>query len=50
MPQKWFVDGTVMIFLRDKGAWTMLLCVTVAYLFVFLSLGSVGLKLKGAEE
>ncbi len=50
MPQKWFVDGTVMLFLRDKGAWTMLLCVTVAYLFVFLSLGSVGLKLKGAEE
>ena len=50
MPQKWFVDGTVMLFLRDKSAWTMLLCVTVAYLFVFLSLGSVGLKLKGAEE
>ena len=50
MPQKWFVDGTVMLFLRDKGAWTMLLCVTVAYLFVFVGLGSVGLKMKGAEE
>ncbi len=49
MPQKWFVDGTEMIFVGDKNAWIMLLCVTVAYLFVALGFGSVGLKLRSAE-
>ena len=50
MPQKWFVDGAEMIFVGDKNVWIMLLCVTVAYLFVFVSLGSVGLKLRSSDE
>ncbi|MBR6358753.1 MAG: ABC transporter permease [Lachnospiraceae bacterium] len=50
MPQKWFMDGTVMLFLRDKGAWTVILCVTAAYMVVFTGLGSVGLKLRNSDD
>ncbi|MCR5431038.1 MAG: ABC transporter permease [Lachnospiraceae bacterium] len=50
MPQKWFVDGTEKIFLGDTDAYIVLLLVTVAYLFVFIGLGSVGLKLRNAED
>ncbi|MBR3042784.1 MAG: ABC transporter permease, partial [Eubacterium sp.] len=32
MPQKWFLDGTEMIFVGDNNAYSMLICITVAYL------------------
>ena len=50
MPQKWFLDGTEMIFVGDNKAFFMILCVTVAYLIVILSLGSLGLRLKRTDE
>ena len=50
MPQKWFLDGTEMIFVGDSGAFSMLLCITVAYLAVIISIGSVGLKVRRSEE
>lgn len=50
MPQKWFVDGTEMILTDDNKAFFMLLCVTVAYLVIIISLGSVGIKFKSSEE
>ena len=50
MPQKWFLTGTEMIFVGDNKAYGMLICVTVAYLAVILSLGGLGLKIRGTEE
>ncbi len=50
MPQKWFLDGTEMIFVGDNKAFSMLLCITVAYLAVIISIGSVGLKVRRSEE
>ena len=50
MPHKWFLDGVEMILLGDKTAVPMLLCVTVAYLVVIGSLGSLGLKVKRVDE
>ncbi|MCR5149118.1 MAG: ABC transporter permease [Eubacterium sp.] len=49
MPQKWFLEGTEMIFVGDKGASFMILCTTVAFLAVILSLGSLGLKVKRTD-
>ncbi|MCR5399348.1 MAG: ABC transporter permease [Lachnospiraceae bacterium] len=48
MPQKWFLDGTEMLFVGDNGALSMLICITVAYVLVTLSLGSLGLKVRKA--
>ncbi len=50
MPQKWFLDGTEMIFVGDNNAFNMLLCITIAYLAVIISLGSIGLKVRRSEE
>ena len=50
MPQKWFLDGTEMIFVGDNKAFGMVLCITVAYLAVTLSIGSIGLKVRRSEE
>ena len=50
MPQKWFLDGTEMIFVGDNNAYSMLICITVAYLAIILSLGSIGLKVRRSEE
>ncbi|MBR5348880.1 MAG: ABC transporter permease [Lachnospiraceae bacterium] len=50
MPQTWFMDGTEMIFTGDKTVLIMLLCVTVAYLVLIISLGSLGLKVKKVDE
>lgn len=50
MPQTWFINGTEMIFTGDKSAPIMLLCVTVAYLVLIISLGSLGLKVKKVDE
>ena len=50
MPQKWFMDGTEMIFIGDNKAFGMLICITVAYLAVTLSLGGIGLKVRRSGE
>lgn len=49
MPQRWFMDASEMLLVGDKGACSMLLYVTVAYLVVIISLGSVGLKMRRYE-
>ncbi len=46
MPQTWFLKGVEKIFVGDNSAYSMLICITVAYLLVILSLGSLGLKLR----
>ena len=50
MPQKWFIDGAEMIFVGDNKAFSMVICITVAYLLLILSLGSVGLKVRRSTE
>ena len=50
MPQKWFLDATEMIFVGDNKAYLVLLCVTLAYLVLALSLGGVGIKVRNGEE
>ncbi len=50
LPQKWFMDGTELILVNDNGAFVMLICTTVAYMVVVLSLGSIGLKVKRTEQ
>ena len=49
MPQKWFMEGTEMIFVGDNAAFRVLLYTTVTYLLIILGLGSLGLKLKRAD-
>ena len=49
MPQKWFMDISELLIIGDKSAYPMVLCVTVAYLIVILSVGGVGLKMKRYE-
>ena len=49
MPQKWFMEGTEMIFVGDNSAYIMLLCIVAAYLVLVVSLGGLGLKMKKAE-
>lgn len=49
MPQRWFMDASELLLIGDKSAYSMILCVTVAYLIVILSVGSVGLKIKRNE-
>ena len=49
MPQKWFMDASELLLVGDKSAYSMLLCVTVSYLIVIISVGAVGLKIKRYE-
>lgn len=49
MPQRWFMDISELLIIGDKSAYPMVLCVTVAYLVVILSVGGVGLKIKRFE-
>ena len=49
MPQKWFMDASELLLIGDKSAYFMVLCVTVAYLIVIISVGGVGLKIKRYE-
>lgn len=49
MPQKWFMDASELLLTGDKSAYSMLLCVTVSYLIVIISVGGVGLKIKRHE-
>lgn len=48
MPQRWFMDASELLLVGDKSAYSMLLCVTMAYLIIIISVGSVGLKIKSA--
>ncbi len=49
MPQKWFMDASELLITGDKSAYSMVLCVTAAYLIVIISVGGVGLKAKRYE-
>ncbi len=49
MPQRWFMDASKLLIVGDKSAFGMILCVTVAYLIVVISVGGVGLKIKRYE-
>lgn len=49
MPQRWFMDASELLLTGDKSAYSMLLCVTAAYLIVIISVGGVGLKVKRYE-
>lgn len=49
MPQKWFMDASELLLVGDKSAYSMLLCVTISYLIVIISIGGVGLKIKRYE-
>ena len=50
MPQKWFLEGTEMLFAVDNRVFPMLICITAAYLAVILSLGSLGLKIRRTDS
>ena len=50
MPQKWFLEGTEMIFVGDNKALPMLICITVAYIAISVSLGSLGLKMRRTDS
>lgn len=50
MPQKWFLDGTEMIFVGDNKVFGMLICITAAYLILTISLGGIGLKVRRSTE
>lgn len=49
MPQKWFMDAAKLLLIDDNSAFSMLICITVAYLIVIISVGGVGLKIKRYE-
>lgn len=49
MPQRWFMDAAELLLVGDKSAYPMLLCVTMSYLIVIISIGGVGLKIKRYE-
>ena len=49
MQQKWFLEGTEMIFVGDNKAILMLICITAAYLVATISLGGLGLKIRRTE-
>lgn len=49
MPQRWFLDASELLLVGDKSAYSVILCVTAAYLIVIISVGGVGLKIKRYE-
>lgn len=49
MPQRWFLKAAGLILAGEKGAFSMVVCVTLAYLIVCISVGSIGLKMKRSE-
>ena len=50
MPQKWFMDATEMLMVRDNKVYFVLFCVTIAYMIITLSLGSVGIRFRNSDE
>ena len=49
MPQKWFLKITEYLMTGDGKGYIILIGVTVAYMVVFLSLGSVGIRFRNNE-
>jgi ABC-type multidrug transport system permease subunit len=49
MPQKWFLKITEYLMTGDSKGYIILIGVTVAYMLVFLSLGSVGIRIRNNE-
>lgn len=49
MPQKWFLRAAELLFVGDKSVYSMVICITAAYLIVILSVSGVGLKIRRAE-
>lgn len=49
MPQRWFMDASELLLVGDKSAYSVVLCVTISYLIVIISVGGVGLKIKRYE-
>lgn len=50
MPQKWFMRAAELLFIGDKSVYSMVICITAAYLIVVLSIGGVGLKIKRTDS
>lgn len=50
MPQKWFLRAAELLFVGDKSVYSMVICITVAYLIVILSVSGVGLKIRRADS
>ena len=50
MPQKWFMNAIDSIFVKDNSVYSMIICVTVAYILAMISIGALGLKMKRTEE
>ena len=50
MPQRWCSDVAKRLIAGASGTYSMLLCVTAAYLILIISIGSVGLKLREQES
>lgn len=50
MPQKWFMRAAEMLLSGDKNVYSMILCITGAYLIVIMSIGGVGLKIKRSDS
>lgn len=49
MPQHWFLEASELLIVGDKSAYFMIIYITIAYLVVIMSVGSVGLKMKHTE-
>lgn len=49
MPQKWFLRAAELLFVGDKSVYSMVICITAAYLIVILSVSGVGLKIKRVD-
>ena len=49
MPQRWFMEGVEMFFVKDNMIILYILCVTAAYLMIILSIGNVSIKLRRQE-
>lgn len=50
MPQYWFMKASEMFLTEDSTVYTMVLCVTAAFLLIILSAGAAGLKMKQGEQ
>lgn len=49
MPQRWFLRGTELLMVGDGSVYTMIGCITLAYLIIIFCIGAVGLKMKESE-
>lgn len=50
MPQRWFMKAAEILLAGDKGAFSMVIYITAAYLIVIISVGAVGLQIKRRES